>query len=91
MKPVSPWAEFFQNWPEGIPQRGSGISQQGETTPFRGFMLRGELLLFERISPDSLGARFLVLTYDEVAGVKFTDPLKQEVFDASGFTGKLSS
>lgn len=90
-KPVSPWASLFRDWPAGIPQRGIVISQQGEATSFRGFMLRGEMVLLERISPDSLGARFLLLPFDEVAGVKFTDPLKQEVFDAAGFTGKLSS
>lgn len=90
-KPASPWADFFRDWPAGVPRRGIVLSQQGETTPFRGFMLRGELILFERISPDSLGARFLLLTNDEVAGVKFTDPLKQDVFDAAGFTGNLGS
>lgn len=66
------------------------VSQQGEATTFRGFMLRGEMVLLERISPDSLGSRFLLLPFDELAGLKFTDPLKQEVFEAAGFTGKLS-
>lgn len=89
-KAVSPWANLFREWPKGILQRGIVVTQQAETTPFRGFMLRDELVLLERVSPDSLGARFVVLTFDEIAGVKFTDPLKQDVFQEAGFTGKLS-
>ncbi|QDT69204.1 hypothetical protein MalM25_21360 [Planctomycetes bacterium MalM25] len=54
-------------------------------------MLRGEFALLERTSPDSMGGRFLLVPFAEMATLKFTDPLKQPVFDSAGFQGKLSS
>lgn len=53
-------------------------------------MVRGDFALLERTSPDSMGGRFLLVPFAEFAVVKFTDPLKQPVFDAAGFKGKLS-
>ncbi|TWT99516.1 hypothetical protein Pla108_04580 [Botrimarina colliarenosi] len=53
-------------------------------------MIRGQFLLLERTSPDSLGGRFLVIPFDEIAMVKFTDPLTQPVLEAAGFVGHLS-
>jgi hypothetical protein len=53
-------------------------------------MMRGDFLLIERTSPDSLGGRFLVIPFDEISTVKFTDPLKQPALEAAGFEGQLS-
>lgn len=87
----SPWQAFFSDWPEQIPKRGIIVTRQNEASPFKAFMIRGEFLMLERVSPDSLGGRFLVLPFEEVAVVKFTDPLKQPDLQAAGFVGKLSS
>lgn len=84
------WRPLFADWPSQIPKRGIVVSQQNETSPFKSFMLRGEFVLFERVSPDSLGGRFVVLPYAEIAAVKFTDPLKQAALEAAGFVGSLS-
>lgn len=86
----SAWAEFFRDWPEQITKRGIVVSKQNEPSPFKSFMLRGSFVLFERISPDSMGGRFLVLPFEEIAAVKFTDPLKQPALEASGFSGALA-
>ncbi|QDV75161.1 hypothetical protein [Botrimarina mediterranea] len=53
-------------------------------------MMRGDFLLLERVSPDSLGGRFIVIPFEEISTVKFTDPLKQPALEAAGFAGQLS-
>jgi hypothetical protein len=84
------WKSYFTNWPEGVPRRGVLVSTLNEATPFKGFMVQGELLLLERVNPDPLGARFNLMSYEAINCVKLTDPLKESVFTAAGFTGKLS-
>ena len=84
------WKSTFTNWPHGIPRRGIMLSSLNEATPFKGFMIKDEALLLERANPDSLGARYILLGFDAIAAVKFIDPLKESVFTAAGFTGKLS-
>lgn len=87
---AGPWPAFFRDWPQEIPHRGVLITQLNEAIAFKGFMLRDEFVLLERLSPDSLGARFVVTPYGEIALVKITDPLKQPAFEAAGFRGALS-
>lgn len=83
------WPAFFRQWPEGIPQRGIVVNQLNEQIPFKGYLLRDDVVLLERTNPDSLGARFLLVPFGEIAMLKLIDPLKQEVFDKAGFQGKL--
>ena len=90
-QPVNCWKGFFSEWPADLPRRGVVITQLNEPIAFKAFMLKGDFVLLERTSPDSMGGRFLLVPYAEIAIVKFTDPLKQPVFDAAGFQGKLSS
>jgi hypothetical protein len=89
-KEVHPWRAFFTEWPSQIPKRGILITRLNEASPFKAFMMRGDFLLIERVSPDSLGGRFLVIPFDEISTVKFTDPLKQPALEAAGFKGQLS-
>jgi hypothetical protein len=78
------------NWPTGIPRRGVMLTTLNETTPFKSFMIKDDLLLLERTNPDPLGSRFVLLGYDAINSVKLVDPLKESVFTAAGFLGKLS-
>ena len=87
---VHPWRAFFTEWPSQIPKRGILITRLNEASPFKAFMMRGDFLLIERTSPDSLGGRFLVIPFEEISTVKFTDPLKQPALEAAGFEGQLS-
>lgn len=84
------WRAFFENWPEGILKRGIVVTQLNEPCQFKSFMLRGDFVLLERTTPDSMGGRFLVLQYDEIAALKFTDPLKQPALESAGFKGQLA-
>lgn len=84
------WKELFLNWPETISRRGIVVSILNEAMPFKGFMVKPEMLLLERQNPDSLGARFIMLRYDTIAAVKLVDPLNTEAFKPLGFEGRLS-
>jgi hypothetical protein len=84
------WKHVFMNWPTGIPRRGVMLTTLNETTPFKSFMIKDDLLLLERTNPDPLGSRFVLLGYDAINSVKLVDPLKESVFTAAGFLGKLS-
>jgi hypothetical protein len=86
----SAWSELFENWPASLPRRGVVLSSLNESTPFKAFMVKGDALLLERTNPDPLGVRFVLLSFDAIHAVKFTDPLKESVFSAAGFLGKLS-
>jgi hypothetical protein len=84
------WKNLFNNWPSGIPKRGIMVTTLDETIPFKGFMLRDDLLLLDRNNPDSLGGRFVLLSFEVINCVKLIDPLKESVFATAGFLGKFS-
>jgi hypothetical protein len=84
------WKATFTNWPAGIPRRGILVNSLNESTPFIGFMIKQDALLLERTNVDPLGARFILMGFDTIHSVRFIDPLKESVFTAAGFVGKLS-
>ena len=73
------WRELFLNWPATLPRRAVVVSTLNEATPFKSFLTRGEMLMLERTNPDAMGARFILLTYDAIHMVKFSDPFKETV------------
>jgi hypothetical protein len=84
------WKSVFNNWPTGIPRRGLVISSLNEPMPFKGFMVKEDVVLLERTNPDSLGARFILLGFEAINCVKLIDPLKESVFASAGFLGKFA-
>ena len=84
------WKDVFTNWPTGIPRRGVLVSTLNESMPFKGFLIKDDLLLLERSNPDSLGARFILIGFDAINTVKLIDPLKESVFTSAGFSGKFA-
>jgi hypothetical protein len=84
------WKLVFTSWPAGIPHRGLLLSVLNEAMPFKGFMIKDDMLLLERTNPDPLGARYILIGFDAINSLKFIDPLKESVFTAAGFVGKLS-
>lgn len=90
MNAAENWRALFVEWPDNLPKRGVILSTLNEAMPFKSFMLRGEVLLLERANPDALGSRFIMLTFDAINSVKFTDPLGEKDFTQAGFIGKLS-
>ena len=84
------WRDVFYEWPAAIPRRGIVVSSLNEPMPFKGFLVKGDTLLLERTNPDSLGARYILLPFEAINCLKFVDPLKESVFAAAGFSGKLA-
>ena len=60
-----------------------------DTVSFKGFMIKGELLLLERQTPDAMGGRFVLMEFSTIAAMKLTDPLKTENFTPVGFEGRF--
>ncbi|TWT42838.1 hypothetical protein Pla111_24760 [Botrimarina hoheduenensis] len=81
---------MFTAWPKEIPRRGVLVNSLDEQTPFKGFMTRGETVLLQRSNPDTLGARFLIIPFAEIAIVKFIDPLTEATFHKAGFVGEFA-
>ena len=90
MEITETWKRLFQRWPQDLPQRGVVTTTLNEQLPFKGFMLAGETVLLERTNPDPLGTRFIFLPYANVAAVKIVDVIKEKIFAAMGYEGKLS-
>jgi len=87
----NPWRELFARWPAEMARRGMVVTSFGEQVPFSGFMLGGRLLLLERQTPNAMGGRTLIVPYENIAGLKLTEPFKPKVFQAMGFEGTLPS
>lgn len=83
------WQQFFQNWPQGVPQRGVLVMRDGEQILFDGLMASDTMLLIERKTPDTTGARKVLLAYEDVAALKFVDVVKAKTFESAGFAGKI--
>jgi len=84
------WKSVFAKWPEGIPHRGLLVNTLNETIPFKGFMIKDDLLLLDRTNPDPAGTRFVLMGFDAVYTVKFIDQLKEAVLKADGYLGKFA-
>ena len=88
MNPI--WKSFFNNWPAGIQHRGILVTVLNEPVPFKGFMIKEDVLLLDRTNPDSLGGRFVLVGFDAINCVKLIDPLRESVFTGAGFVGKFA-
>jgi hypothetical protein len=79
------WHDYFVQWPSELPRRGIIIASFGEQIPFSGFSTSPHFLLLERQTPDSLGARTIVLTYNQIEALKIVDVIKPKSFQPLGF------
>lgn len=82
---ASLWRQFFASWPESIPQRGVLVTSYGEQIAFAKFLLSEHFLMIERVAPDTVGARRLLVPYAKIETVKLTDPIRDEAFLAAGY------
>jgi hypothetical protein len=85
MHSAEAWRSLFENWPESIPREGLLITSYQETIQFRDFLISGSLLLVERETPDTYGARKVIVGYETVVAVKITSPMELARFQAMGF------
>jgi hypothetical protein len=87
MADASAWKKLFVDWPAEMPRRGILMTAQGEQIPFAAFQTSDTMLLVERQTPDTLGARMVILSYESVAALKIVDVVKPAALRALGFAG----
>lgn len=81
------WKDFLRNWPDELPRRGLLITTFDEQISFADFLTNENFLLIQRVTPDAMGARTVVLCFDKVAALKITEVIKPKTFRAIGFEG----
>ena len=79
------WKKLFGMWPDGMARRGVLVTAFGEQIPFSGFSAASAMLLLERQTPDSLGARMVIVSYDQIVALKITEVVKFSAFRSLGF------
>ena len=80
----SKWRKFFVEWPECVGPNGVVITDF-EQIPFVAYMLQEHFVLLERRTPDTVGARRVLVPYSEIRSVKLCNPVKTEELAQCGF------
>ena len=78
---------IFAEWPVSIPKAGIVVTNFGESIPFCNFMISGDLILFERKTPDAQGGRRVMMPFDGINALKILDAIEMARFTAMGFQG----
>ncbi|MHB9048371.1 MAG: hypothetical protein ACYC35_20865 [Pirellulales bacterium] len=89
MSAAEGWKDCFQRWPEDMPRHGVLVTAFGEQIPFDGFLLSDTLLLLERHTPDTIGARKVLLSFEQILALKIVDIVKPKSLQGLGFRGSL--
>ena len=80
------WRRCFLEWPAELGRRGVLVTTFGEQVPFENFSASDTMLLVERRAPDTLGARMVLVPYQNVAALKIVDVVKAKAFTQFGFS-----
>jgi hypothetical protein len=79
------WRSLFENWPDSMPRQGIVVTIFQEAIPFIDFLISGGIVLLERETPDSLGARKVTVAYSAIAAIKLPTPIELARFQVMGF------
>ena len=79
------WRNCFDKWPPEMARRGVLVTSFGEQIAFDSFATSPDLLLIERRSPDTVGARTVLVAYQNILAVKIVDVVKTKTFGPMGF------
>ncbi len=79
------WRSFFVKWPVSLPQKGVAVTNYGEQVLFVAFLVSEQAVLLDRLAPDSVGGRKLILPYQNIETIKIVDPVSSDLFQAAGF------
>lgn len=85
MSQAGGWKELLDVWPKEMARRGVAVTSFGEQIAFAGFSAGDNFLLLERQTPDAVGARTILLPYENIMAIKITDVVKPKQFQAFGF------
>jgi hypothetical protein len=81
------WGDFFSRWPADLPHHGIVVTTFNEQIMFSSFWAGEKLMMFERQTPDAIGARSVVLPYEQILGVKIVEVMKPKHIKSLGFEG----
>ncbi|REJ72280.1 MAG: hypothetical protein DWQ45_05440 [Planctomycetota bacterium] len=81
----SDWRAMFENWPADMPRRAIVSTATQDGIALTDFRIAGNLLMMERDRPDSLGSRKVVVAFEAITSVRFTDTGELSRFSAMGF------
>ena len=84
------WREAFANWPSDFRRKGVVVPSFGEAIPFVDFVLNKDMVVLERATPDTVGARRVAIPFRHIEALKYTEPLNTEQFLGNGFVQGLS-
>jgi hypothetical protein len=79
------WRNCFRQWPADVPRRGVLVTSFNEQILFDNFATSDDMLLIERATPDTVGARMLLLSYQTILALKIVDVVKAKAFQPLGF------
>jgi hypothetical protein len=91
MDAAQAWKDLFMKWPASVARKGVVVTDFGEQVLFSGFMASESMLLVERQTPDTVGARKLIVPYANISGVKIVEIVKSSAFEELGFQGKIAT
>jgi hypothetical protein len=79
------WRRCFLEWPAEVARRGVLVTAFNEQIPFDNFSASETMLLIERRAPDTLGARMVLVPYQNVSALKIVDVIKAKSLAQFGF------
>ena len=79
------WRDCFGQWPAGLARRGVLVVSFGEQIAFEKFYAGDEMLLIERRTPDTTGARMVMVPYRNIEGFKIVDVVQPKALASLGF------
>ena len=85
----SVWRQLFQQWPPSVPYKGVVVTNYAEQIPFEGFQCTDDLVLLDRPTPDTVGARRIILPYNHITAVKITAVTQEKAFEPLGFAAPV--
>jgi len=83
------WKDLLTRWPKEMPQKGAVMSVLNESVIFIGFALDDHFVVFQRLTPDAIGARQVILPYASICYIKITSVVPPKMFTEFGFQGTL--
>ena len=96
-KSAAIWRDMFLKWPPHFKRKGVIEPVRGESIPFIDFVMSEDVVVIERATPDTTGARRVAIPFQNIMLLKYTEPLNTEAFLLAGYvlganagTGKAS-
>lgn len=79
------WRNMFAKWPDNVPRKGVVVSTYGEQIAFIQFLIGEHSVLLERLAPDAVGGRKVIIPYMKIDAIKTVDPFSNEALIPCGF------